>query len=622
MRPNVALEATAIQELNDIYQRLMMMKVLCKSFLVIATAVLAACGTGKTGIRNVSVNKSVAGNNTMKPQILADTVDYNTKLRLRYFYEEAAKQQSLGNYDAAYELLQHCKTIAPDAPEVYYALSAYDDGLNSRQMMIADIRKAAELNPDNSTYQERLAMTYIATKDYANAIKAYEHLYETAPDRTDVLEILLKLYGERKDYSKMMSTVKRIETADGESEKTVLSKMHIYSLQGKKKEEFNTLKNFVDRYPNDLSYQVMMANWLLQNGKKQQALSLLQKVQKIDPANVSAKMSMIDYYRAENLDSIASKMEESLLLGQHTDAGTKLSIIRGIVARNEQQGGDSTKVLSLFKKILSEKQKDSDIAEMYVAYLSLKKMPQDTIVAALHTVLDIAPDNKGARIELLRMLWGKANIDEIVSICKPAIEYNPDEIVFYYFLGLAYVQKDDDKDALDIFRKGVAQATDTSEPSIVSEMYSFIGEFLFKKNDAEGAYAAFDSCLQWKEDNVECLNNYAYYISENGGDLSKAEQMSYKTIKTEPQNSNYLDTYAWILFQEKRYAEAQIYIEQAISNDSTNSYVLLEHSGDIYIMLGQTDKAVEMWRKAIDAGGDAKALERKIRFKKYIPDYK
>lgn len=581
-----------------------------------ATAILMACGTGKAGTGSVTGKGMAASSKTARQAILTDSTDYNTKLRLRYFYEEAANQQALGNYDVAYELLQHCKDIDPNAAEVYYALSSYDKDLNSTATAIADIQKAAELSPKNSTYQEQLAMTYITTKDYANAIKAYEKLYAAFPDRTDVLEILLQLYGQEKNYAKMISTVNRLESADGESEKTVLTKMHIYSMQGKKKEEFNTLKNFVDRYPNDLSYQIMMSNWLLQHGEKQKALGILQKVQKIDPQNVQAKLSMIDYYRAENLDSIANGMEKELLVNPHTSTDTKVSIIRNVISNNEASGGDSTKVLALFRNVLSEKQENSDLAELYVAYLSLKKMPEDSIVNGLKRVLEIAPDNKGARIELVRTVMDKADNDEIIKICKPGTEYNPDEMVFYYFLGYAYVQKDEDDKALDICRKGVAQATDSSEPALVSDMYGYIGDILQKKGRTEEAFAAYDSCLQWKEDNVGCLNNYAYYISIEGGDLSRAEQMSYKTIKAEPTNSTYLDTYAWILFQEKRYAEAQIYIEQAIANDSTNSEVLLEHAGDIYLMLGQKDKAVEMWQKAIDAGGDAKALERKISTKK------
>lgn len=588
----------------------------CYILAVAAAALLAACGTGRTGT-NVTARDGSAS--VPKETTVGDTLDYNTKLRLRYFYEEAANQQALGKYDVAYELLQHCKNIAPDAAEVYFALSSYDRDLNSNAMAINDIKRAAELSPENSTYQEQLAMTYVATKDYPNAIKAYEKLYSSNPDRTDVLEILLSLYGQKKDYANMLATVDRMVSADGESEQTVLTRMHIYSLQGKKKEEFNTLKRFVDRYPNDMSYQVMMSNWLLQNGEKQKAFDILQKVQKTDPQNVQAKLSMIDYYRAENLDSIARKMEEGLLTNPHTSTDTKVSIIRSVIANNEASGGDSTKVLSLFRNILAGKQENADLAELYVAYLSLKKMPEDSIVGGLKRILEIAPDNKGARIELLRTLWGKIGNDEIIEISKPGVEYNPDEMAFYYFLGFAYIQKDDDDNAFDIFRKGVAQATDSSEPSLVSDMYSYIGDIYHQRGQIEEAYAAFDSCLQWKEDNVECMNNYAYFISVDGGDLSRAEQMSYKTIKAQPTNSLYLDTYAWVLFQEKRYAEAQIYIEQAVANDSTNSYVQLEHAGDIYIMLGETDKAIDYWRRAIQAGGDAKAIERKIRLKKYIP---
>ncbi len=394
--------------------------------------------------------------------------------------------------------------------------------------------------------------------------------------------------------------------------------MRIYSLQNKNKEAYNALKKFVDRYPNDLSYQIMMSNWLLHNGEKRKAYEMLQGMEKTDPQNVQVKLSLVDYYRAENLDSIANRMEEEILLNPRTDADTKFSVIKSVVSRSESNGTDSTEVLSLFRRVLSVKQENSDIAELEVAYMSMKNMPEDSIVAGLHRVLDIAPDNKGARLELLRRQWGKIDTDEIIGISLPGVEYNPDEMAFYYFLGFAYIQKGDDEKALDIMRKGVAQATDTSEPAIVSDMYAYIGDILHQKGMREEAYAAYDSCLQWREDNAPCLNNYAYYISEEGGDLSRAESMSYKTIKAEPNNSTYLDTYAWILYGEKRYAEAQIYIEQAIANDSTNSAVLLEHGGDIYIMLGQKEKAVELWRRAIDAGGDAKALERKIRMKKII----
>ena len=106
-----------------------------------------------------------------------------------------------------------------------------------------------------------------------------------------------------------------------------------------------------------------------------------------------------------------------------------------------------------------------------------------------------------------------------------------------------------------------------------------MGDYLQKENKFKEAYAAYDSCLVYKSDNIYCMNNYAYYLSINGDDLQKAEQMSYKTIQAEPKNATYLDTYAWILFLQKRYTEAQIYIDLAIKNDtdSIQNSVIWEH---------------------------------------------
>ena len=114
------------------------------------------------------------------------------------------------------------------------------------------------------------------------------------------------------------------------------------------------------------------------------------------------------------------------------------------------------------------------------------------------------------------------------------------------------------------------------------------------------------------------LNNYAYYLSLERRDLDRAEEMSYKTVKAEPNNATYLDTYAWILFEKANYEQAKLYIDQALLNDDSLSAEVLEHCGDIYFHTGDVDKAVEFWQKAKENGSTSTTLDRKIRQKKYI----
>ena len=46
--------------------------------------------------------------------------------------------------------------------------------------------------------------------------------------------------------------------------------------------------------------------------------------------------------------------------------------------------------------------------------------------------------------------------------------------------------------------------------------------------------------------------------------LKKAEKMSYRAITAEANNPIYLDTYAWILYKQKRYEDAKAYIDMAL----------------------------------------------------------
>lgn len=245
-------------------------------------------------------------------------------------------------------------------------------------------------------------------------------------------------------------------------------------------------------------------------------------------------------------------------------------------------------------------------------------MPRDTIAAILHTILRIAPDNAGARLQLVSYAWDAKDLDEVVSLCQDARQYNPEEMAFYYYQGMAFYQKDQRDKALEAFQNGISVITQESNPAIVSDFYAVMGDLFYQKGLPQQAFEAYDSCLQWKDDNIMCMNNYAYYLSELGQQLDKAEQMSYKTIKAAPKNATYLDTYAWILFMKERYAEAKIYIDQALQNDSDSSAVIIEHAGDIYAKGGNVERAVALWQQAQKIDPDNKILNRKIKRRKYI----
>ena len=546
--------------------------------------------------------------------------DGSTDRRYQYFFIEAMRQQSMGNYASAFELLTHAKDIDGNKPEVYYYLAMYLAQMEKDSLALTSLEKAVSLAPKNETYQERLAQFYIGNGKFDKATEAYTRLCDEHSYRTDAMKILLQLYQQEKNYTKMLDVINRIEQVDGESEDLTLSKVRVYELMNKPKDAHKALKELADNHPYDINYQIMLGNWLLQNNKADEAYSIFTKALKEEANNPYAQSSLYDYYKQHGDSAKAADMMEKILVSTEQSIENKLQFVREAIKENEQHGGDSIKMLSLFNRMIAASPEETDIRELEVAYMKMKKFPTAAIDSTLTSLLNIAPDNASARFQLLQNKWSSDDWDSIITLSEPGTQYNPEEMVFYYFTGLAYYQKGEDDKALTFFQKGVAEINDKSSSDIVSDFYCIMGDILFKKGKATEAFAAYDSCLQWKPDNISCLNNYAYYLSLNNLNLKKAEEMSVKTIQAEPTSATYLDTYAWILFLEGRYEEAKMYIDQAISNDSTDesSADVYEHAGDIHAMAGDIDKAVEYWKQAQKRGSESKILARKIKQRKYI----
>ena len=556
--------------------------------------------------------------------------DAEKSRRYDAMFLEAICQREKGNSDAAFDLLRHCVDIDSTRSEAYFYLAQYYGALKQKDKMLGMMKKAVDLEPDNTIYLETLANVYISQRQYAEGIEMLERLYDKSRERDEVLGMLVQLYEQQQDYDNAIRTLNRLETLEGKSERLSFAKSSLFTQKGDKKAAISEMKKLADQYPHDNNYRCLYGNTLYVNGQQKKALAIYHEILKDDPDNRNAQMAMLAHYNEQHDSAAANRLIEEILLNKQSSTEDRVTLMRQVIGDSERAGGDSTRVLQLFHRMLDLPQSDADMALFCATYMNLKKMPKDSIGAVLEKAIQIAPDNAAARLQLVSYAWQNEDRDKVIALCKEARQYNPDEMAFYYYQGIAYYQNSQLDEALDAFQNGIGVITQQSDPAIVSDFYAVMGDIMHQKGMDREAYAAYDSCLQWKDDNIACLNNYAYYLSIKGEQLDKAEQMSYRTIKAEPKNATYLDTYAWILFMQKRYSEARIYIDQTLQNDSDTSAVLLEHAGDIYYHVGDTDKALVFWQQSLDraiAGNDKEiqgprrqVLIRKIKLKKYLKE--
>lgn len=534
-----------------------------------------------------------------------------------YFFLEAVIQREKGNADAAFELFRYCSELDPQAAETYFYLAPYYASLKDKERSLDCYRKAASLNPGNTFYMETLAGAYIDNEKYEEAIAVFEKLMEMDSERADILEILVKLYSTQKQEAKAISALERIESLEGKSESLSYAKSELYVNMGDKKAAVDEMRRLSEQYPYDMNYKGMYGDMLLMNGQTSEALDVFDSILAEEPGNSRAQMSLRTYYIQQGDTAAADSMTMTILLNANSTVQMKAYILRQVISEAEDKG-DSTSVLDCFSKILAQPQKTADMAMMCASYMELKKMPEDSIGKILQKVLSISPDNSMARLKLLSYAYNRRDMDKVIEICDAARQYNPDEMVFYYYQGNAYYMKEDETKALETLKAGVSAIKEGADAELAADYYFMMGEIYHRQEMYQEAFASYDSCLQWKEDHAGCLNNYAYFLCLEGREMEKAERMAYRAIKIEPDNANSLDTYAWILFQEERYAEAKVYILQALQNDSSDSAVLLEHAGDIFAKNGEMEKSLEYWKRALKKDSGNKILSRKIKRKSYI----
>lgn len=560
---------------------------------------------------------------------LEDPLTYGERRKFDYYFLEAVRMKQKGDYDAAFELYGRCLEIYPGSAAVLYELSQFYMFLGQEQKGEEALKQAVRRDDGNFWYKQTLASYYRQKQDWLKAVTVYEDMAQIFPARLEPLLSLADLYGRTKSYDRLVAVLDRIEELDGKSEQISMEKFRAYLQMDNMEKAFGEIQSLTDEYPYDMRYRTVMGDMYLSVGRNDEALKVYSEILKVEPDYAPAMISLASYYQKTGQDSLYAVQTDSILVNENVEPGVKMNFMRQLILKSEQTDRDSTKIIGLFEKMMGRKQTTADVAMLYAQYLISKKMEKES-VPVLDRVLSIDPENKPARLQLLSYAISRNDPDEVIRVAEPALVYSPDAMEFYYYLGMAHYQKEQTDKALEVFRKGVQQINEKSDKGIASDFYSILGDLYHQREMKAEAYAAYDSSLVYNPKNINTLNNYAYYLSVERTDLDKAEEMSFITVKEEPENATYLDTYAWILFEKGRYTEARIYIEQAMRNGGDKSQVIVEHCGDIYFKLGEKEKAVEMWKKALtieeptDEGTvprpekEIKRLKRKVALKRYV----
>lgn len=534
-----------------------------------------------------------------------------------YYYYEALNAKVQGKYDEALDLLNHCYALDSTNASVLVELGTFYTVLNEKNKALEFYRKSVTYDPTNYYYNMQLAGLSREMGMKQEVVDIFEFLLKEYPNKVELNMQLAQAYADNGDLQKAIDALNELENSTGLSESITLNKYQLYSTLNQKDKAFREIEQIIKKNPGDPRYLVLIGDLYLQDNQSDKALEYYKQVSKINPDYPNLILSMINFYEKTGEKDKAEEELRKAITNIKIDVDVKMGLLTRYIDILQQNKRDTKSVNPLFQTLFDQHPHNTELNLIFGNVLILQQDKAGAMQQFQIFSNDNPTDPMGYEQMLRLVLTEEDSLLRVEEISTKALKFIPDAPQFYYYLGGVKYQQQKYKEALSIFEEGLKKST-FNNPAMESGFYGQIGDLNYFLGKKEEAFINYEKALKLNPGNLPTLNNYSYYLTLEKRDLNKAEQMSSITVKAEPTNPTYLDTYGWVLFEQGAYTLSKIYIENAIKYSETEpSAEVYEHYGDILSKTGEKDKAKEQWKKALELGSDSKVLKKKIRTGEY-----
>ena len=503
------------------------------------------------------------------------------------YYFTAIKQKSLENFDEAIKYFEKCINLNKEQAAPYYEISKIYLLNNKLKESYIYSKQAYQLEKSNKWYSQFYAEILFNMQDYFESAKIYKSLIEQDKENEDYYLELARVYLFENNLRLAIKTYDDLENRKGLNHYTSTQKHKVY-LELK---DFNKaaaeLEKLLVEFPYDTEIYEMLSDCYILSGNFDKALEVLITLSELKPNSPSIHLSLSDFYFQQG--NFEKYLKELLIAfsSEKLDAQLKIKKIVPLLTPLYENNLENFDFVFELSKTIVETH-PFDAMSNYI-YADLLRIDQQTELSASYykKVVEIDPNEIGAWEEMLFLELRLNRLDSLYIDSEQAIELFPTNPVFYYLNGLSLYYKKNYEKTIKPMEIGVNFIV--SNPNLSSEMYSILGNSYNELEDFKNSDISYEKALEYIPNNVQVLNNYAYYLSLRDEKLERAEEMSKRTIEMFPEEANYLDTYAWILYKMKKYEQAKSWMQKAI--DISESETFYSHMADILIELGEKEES-------------------------------
>lgn len=530
-------------------------------------------------------------------------------------FHNAIRYKVKGQFNDAIQAFDSCLTMRPSDDAAAFGLSQCYLSLDNKSKAAEYTELATKLDPANIWYTQELAYMYYNQGKFAEAEKCFAKMVKAQPANVDWLfahaEILKRL-GRQNDA---INSISKMEDQLGVLPDLSIQKFELYLSLKQDEKGLAEIQKARELYPDDLSLIGTLVDYYFSKREIAKAQSMLVELVKNDPTNARANLALGDLYYRQMNKTEAYTYFKAAFQGTDIDLDTKMSIILEMYEKQVVVDKELLELADLLVQNYPNNAKGYSIK----GDLLLRNGEKDAALDAYKKALKFEENKFPIWNQVLILEYELLKFDDLYKDARACSALFPTISNVQLLYTIACVQLDRFQEAVDAADTGKELVV--NDPAMESEFYAQKGDALFGMKKFDAGAEAYEKALSIYPDNLLTKNNYAMRLALANKDLTKAEKLINEVLENNPNQAPYRDTKGLILFKQGKFKQSleQFTIADELEKENKN-YV--EHMGDAFFKLGDTSKALELWKKALSLGSKNKSLSKKIQSKTYVdPEY-
>ena len=493
-------------------------------------------------------------------------------------------------------------------------------------------------------------------QDFKTALTNFSAAAELADEPTPLIHTkLADLYLRFGELDKALDSANRALKEDPTDPSVRLLYAGVLEALGRDAEAEPHYKKLIEEFPGKFDAYVLLSNLYVKQGKFQESLDVLKRLEAVDPSE-----SLVHYYLGrtyEMMDKYSQAESEYTKVFESDPSLTRGSVeLLRVLLRNKKT--DKAKALcermlqkdptnAVARKVLGHLmlgeakldealkhlvvleglEADASDTRFKIALIQMEKRNYEEAVRELNLVLATKPDHSEARYYLASIYAGsgkrKEALDELFLIEKgdpmfvkartfaafilrqdedlkrartvisEAREVEPDNknLLLYYVLIMRDLKEY--RDAEDLMREALKK-----DPKDERLLFN-LGLVLHEREASEEALAIMEEVVKLNPRNSDALNYLAYGLIEDGKDLPRAQQLATKALEIKPQDPYYLDTLGWAQFKAGKLEEAEGTLAKAVGF-AGDDLVVVDHYVEVLVARKKYEKAVALMKGVVE----------------------